>query len=334
MVHSLAPNSLNKVPRVLFVIPGEAEGASMIFAKRQVASLQKAGVIGKPFFLASRTSPLVLVKEWQRFRREIRTFSPDLIHAHFGTMTAFFCAIATKLPLVVTYRGSDLNPCPSTPWRSPAERLLSQIAALRARQIICVSDQLKGRLWWRKSRTTVIPTGVDTEIFYPRPRDEARSELGWRKEERVVLFNSGRKPMVKRLDMAQSAVEVARTICGDIHFVVLDGYVSPEVIPLTMNAADCLLMTSDWEGSPTVVQEALACNLPIVSVDVGDVRQRLVGIQPSMIVERDPNDIGRALAEVLMRGDRSNGHEAIQELSLDRIAALVMVIYQKAITEK
>lgn len=307
----------------------------MVFARRQIASLQEAGAITRSFFLGGRTSPLLLFQEAKRFRREITTFKPDLIHAHFGTITGFFCAMITSLPLVVTFRGSDLNPSPSMTWlRSATGRVLSQVAALRATQIICVSDQLKGRLWWQRNRTTVIPTGVDTDSFYPISRDEARNKLRWAKEEKIILFNAGREPMVKRLDLAQAAVTVAETLCGNIRCVVLDGHVEPKVVPTMMNAADCLLLTSDWEGSPTVVQEAIACDLPVVSVDAGDVRERLADVEPSRIVSRDPKEIGRALAEIVLEGKRSNGHRMVQNLSLNTIANDILSVYRAAIEDE
>jgi teichuronic acid biosynthesis glycosyltransferase TuaC len=342
MAHPVETRSVNaaafiqqpagKPLRVLSVIPAEAEGPSMIFVKRQVAALQDLGVINRPFFLSSRTSPAVLLREWRRLRRQIREFGPDLLHAHFGTMTAFFCMFSGRLPLVVTYRGSDLNPSAGiSRLRSGVGKLLSQIAALRASRIICVSEQLKGRLFWTKRRATVIPSGVDTRVFYPRPRDEARSELGWGTQERVVLFNAGRFPRVKRLDLAQAAVEVARGICGEIRFVVLEGYTDPEVVPTMMNGADCLLFTSDWEGSPNVVKEAMACNLPVVSVDVGDVRERLAMVSPSRIVARNPQPIGEALAEILAQGRRSNGYLAIPTLSQDKIVRDILSVYQETL---
>src|SRR5262249_21309276 len=148
-------------------------------------------------------------------------------------------------------------------------------------------------------------------------RDEARLRLGWGLDERVVLFNAGREPKVKRLDLARAAVEAARRRCGDIRFAVLDGYVDPKEIPTWMNAADCLLFTSDWEGAPTVIQEALACDLPIVSVNVGDVPERLQGVSPSCIVARDPEALGGALADILETRERSNGHTRSQRISLD-----------------
>ncbi|MFB3916901.1 MAG: glycosyltransferase [Terriglobales bacterium] len=322
------PASEGMPVRVLSVIPAGLSKASMIFARRQVASLQRVGVVCETFLLASRTSPPVLASEWKRLRRAIRSFRPDVLHSHYGTVTALLTALSTSIPLVVTYRGSDLNPDPSVScvlWS--ARRLLSELAALRAASIICVSAQLRDRLWWRKSRALVIPTGVDTEVFYPRPRTEARIQLGWGQDERVVLFNAGGHPSIKRLDLAQAAVDVARKLTGDIRFAVLNGDFAPEIIPLMMNAADCLLVTSDWEGSPTVVQEAMACNLPVVTVDVGDVRARLAEVSPTHIVERNPAEIGKAVADILNRGERSNGSTRIGEVSNAAIAEQLVSIY-------
>ena len=119
--------------------------------------------------------------------------------------------------------------------------LISEIASLLATRIICVSEELRQQLWWRKRIATVIPTGVDTDSFYPRGRSEARAQIGWPNHERVVLFNGAGPPLIKRPDLAQAAVDAARAICGDIRLVVLNGNIAPDSIPVMMSAADCLL---------------------------------------------------------------------------------------------
>src|SRR5262249_9314491 len=116
-----------------------------------------------------------------------------------------------------------------------------------------------------------------------------------------------------------------------LRFVVLNGDVAPNVIPAMMNASDCLLLTSDSEGSPVVVQEALACNLPVVSVDVGDVRERLRGIWPSQIVDRNPEEIGKAIAEVLKSGQRSNGRSTVRDISCAAVAERTIAVYRQAL---
>ena len=328
-----AARRTGRAPRVLAVIPGEPEGPLFIFAKRQVIALRAMGVTVRPFYLASRQQPVILAREWRRFLKELREFEPDLVHAHFGTVTAFMCAVSTSAPLVVTYRGSDLNPVPSiSQLRSRLGKLMSQLTALRATRVICVSEELRSRLWLRRHQATVIPNGVDVTEFHPRPQSEARAELGWQDDERVVLFNAGRHPKIKRLDLAEAAVGVARSLCGELRFVVLNGHQDPRQVPTLMNAADCLLVTSDFEGSPDIVKEAMACALPVVSVDVGDVRDRLANVQPSHIVPRSPDSLGRALAERLTCRQRSNGHEVVRaELTMERIAARVLDEYRAAL---
>ena len=322
----------SRVPRVLFVIPGESEGSNMIFARRQLAVLRRLGVPVDSFFLRSRVSPAVLLSERGRFRKQIRAFRPDVVHAQFGTMTAFFAIASSPVPVVITYRGSDLNPAPSVCWiRWATGVLLSQISALRARRIVCVSRELLGRLWWRSAVATVIPSGVDTSIFYPRGRDEARATLGWNSADRVILFSAGSSPKVKRIDLAERVVNVVRRTLPDVRFVVLDGTAAPAEMPLFLNAADCLLITSDYEGSPCIIQEALACNLPIVTVEVGDVRERLEGVSSSSIVQRDPEALGTAVVGALQRRERTNGHAIVQKISFDANALTLLNVYREAV---
>ncbi|HEV2198915.1 MAG TPA: glycosyltransferase [Bryobacteraceae bacterium] len=305
----------------------------MVFAHRQAAALVAQGHDVHLFHLRSRTSVVLLFGEFRRFRREIGVLSPHVVHAHFGTMTALFSALASGgVPLVITYQGSDLNPVPG----NAAERLraclgrgLSQIAALAAAQIVCVSGPLKRRLLWRRERAVVLPTGVDAEIFYPQSRAEARLRLGWEEDCPVILFNSGNGARVKRLDLAQAAVARAQRKRPEVRLEVLDGRLAPELVPSLMNAADCLLLTSDAEGSPTVVQEALASNLPIVSVDVGDVREWFQNVRRARVVERDPEALAEALLELLAQPERSDGRRKLDQFSTHGIATELSRIYRR-----
>ena len=108
------------------------------------------------------------------------------------------------------------------------------------------------------------------------------------------------------------------------------GEVPAGQVPLMMSAADCLLMTSDVEGSPNVVKEAMACSLPVVSVEVGDVVERLRDVQPSRIVGRNPEELGRAVVEILETNRRSNGREiAARELSEPAMVERVKAVYAR-----
>jgi len=330
---SVYKKSLTQDLRVLAVIPGdEADRSSMVFARRQVSALNEAGVATRIFFLSSRTSPKVLLQELRRFRETIREFDPHIVHSHFGTVTSLFCAIATKRPLVISFRGSDLNPTRNvSSLRSLMGRLFSQASMLRARHAICVSPQLRDRLWLKSRPVSVIFDGIDLSLFQPMPRDEARRRLGWSQEAKLIFFNLGGRPVGKRLPLAESAVSVARRTMPDVDLVAVSK-VDPERIPLYMNACDCLLLTSEWEGSPTVVKEALACNLPVVSVDVGDVTELLREVYPSTIVPADAEAIGHALIDILQGGIRSNGRSRACDMSEEITTARVIAIYEEILT--
>lgn len=315
--------------RILAVIPDGKNKNSMIFSYRQMHSLKTSSIDVDLFILKSRTSLKSLFFDMIAFRKKIAAFKPDIVHAQYGTMTSFFCAVITNKPLVVTFRGSDINPVSGqNAFLIGIKHLLSQLSTFRVGHIICVSQEMKERLWWASHKASVMPTGVDSSIFKPLEMKFARERLGLSSTDRIVLFNAGKAPLAKRLDLAEEAVEFVNTQYQHICFIKLYGNIEPDEMPYYYNAVDCLLLTSDNEGSPTMVQEALSCNCPVVSVDVGDVRDRLVGVRPSKIVKRDPVEIGNGIIEILRMSKRSNGRDLIQDISLEKQRGQLVSIYQ------
>lgn len=314
--------------KVLLVIPGPEGGGSMIFARRQAASLKKRGVEVQKFFLASRTHPGLLAREARRFTAVRRSFKPQLIHAHYGTMTAFFCAMLCPGPLVVTLRGSDLNPNPSVaPWRGRAGRLLTRLACMRARAVICVSQQLALDLGVARGRVVVLPDGVDLARFRPLERQQARRRLGWDLQQKVVLVSVGRNPGGKGLGLARQTLDMM----PQARLELLRGQVPPDQMPLWLSAADCLLITSRFEGSPDIVKEALACALPVVSVPVGDVSLRINGIPGCAVTRRDPAVLSQALARSLTAGRSAQGRRRIALLSEPAVGRRLLAVYRQAL---
>jgi teichuronic acid biosynthesis glycosyltransferase TuaC len=318
-------------PRVLAVVPGKRDDAhSMIFVRKQICSLAPHTAL-QDYYLESRLSPLGLLKGWRDIRNLIKQNRPDILHAHFGTVTAFLCATHARVPLVITYRGSDLNPDASVSrLRKILSTLMSQFAALRAKQIICVSPEIKRRLWWRKSSARVIPSGVDLGCFAPIDRAEARHKLSWPQTVPILLFAGRVHAEGKRFSLAQEAYEHARSLMPELQFKVAGGQTGHEDMPIYYSAADCMIFTSKHEGSPNVIKEALACNLPIVSVEVGDVRERLDGVYPSSIVADDPRQLGEKIAETIQFGVRSNGRKSAERVSEERVAQEILACYRSA----
>lgn len=304
----------------------------MIFAKRQIDSLNKLGITSFTFYLLSRLNPVTLFTEYLRFRKCIADFKPDIIHSHYGTMTAFFAALSNTKPFIISYYGSDLNFVRTENFFLEIFRkILSHVAALRATAIICVSDRLKQKLFWRKKIALVIPIGVDEDFFKPMNYSEARKRLNINADEKLILFYSNAP--VKRLDIAEKAEAIVKLQVPSARLKVLKGKVSPDDILLLLNACDCFLLCSDSEGSPAMVKEAMACNLPVVSTDVGDVKQNIEATSPKVITKQDPQKLAQGILEILKLNQRSNGREVLYQLQLTEksIAGRVMDIYNKVL---
>ena len=319
--------------RVLFVTPGELTGSHLPFVRREAEALRTAGILVDVYaFDNTRYSPAYLVTQVLDLRGAIRRMRPDVVHAQFGKFNALVAALAAlgRAPLVISFRGTDINRNTRySALRSAIGIAASQAAAFLADGLICVSREIRDKVKASSRRACLlVPTGVDLKTFVAGDRAAARRRLGFGADERIVLFNSGRNPAVKDPELAAQAFEDARRRIGDARLVVLDGSAAPDEIPHYMNAADVLLVTSRTEGSPTVVQEAMACNLPVVSVDVGDVRERLEGVKDCAVVARCPIALGMALAEVLRAPRRSDGRVHAKALGVDAIAARIAGFYR------
>jgi glycosyltransferase involved in cell wall biosynthesis len=178
----------------------------------------------------------------------------------------------------------------------------------------------------------VIPSGIDFELFRPIPQAEARHRLGWPQDERVVLFAGKPSMPRKRCNLAQNSVEVVnRTL--PTRFMTAWG-VPHRDMPVYINACDVLVLTSIHEGSPNVVKEALACNVPVVAVNVGDVAERLAGVEGCHICADDrPETIAAYLEQVLRCNQRINGREAVRHLDERVLTQQVIAVYNAIVSD-
>jgi glycosyltransferase involved in cell wall biosynthesis len=176
----------------------------------------------------------------------------------------------------------------------------------------------------------VLPNGVDLSWFRPLDKCEARFRLGWPREAPVILFNSSTSgnQSVKNISLARASVDLLSRSFPHATLQLMSGAGQDEVLWM-LNAADCLLVTSLHEGSPNIVKEAMACNLPVVSVPCGDVAERLKDTYPGKTCPYDHSALAQAMAEVLIAGGRSNGRAQLilQGLSAAAVAARLTKIY-------
>src|SRR6185312_15309721 len=167
----------------------------------------------------------------------------------------------------------------------------------------------------------------------PMPQAAARKKLGLDPRERLVLFVGRPNQARKRFWLAKQAVDLlnAHTPAR----LVVAWNVQHQQIPVYMNACDALVFTSMQEGSPNVIKEALACNLPVVSVPVGDVAMRLQGVAGCELCTDDrPATIAAALERVLQRGQRVAGCEAVQDLDDRTLTQEVLAIYRSVLAQR
>lgn len=320
----------SKIKKVLTVLPGKKESNSMVFVINEHNNLLKSGICSELFYLDFSRGIAGLFSQIKSLKKKIKFFKPDVIHAHYGSLNALVCSFVKRSPMVITFRGSDLNYSSKADGflRNLIQILFSNLAALRADKIICVSNNLKKKLFFGKSKATVITTGVNKSIFKPIERRVAREKLGWNNDEKVILFVGGSTPNVKRLDVAEDVAKIVKKEILNSRIEVLYGNVSFDKMPYYYNASDCLLFTSDNEGSPCSVQESLACNLPIISVDVGDVAEQIKGVKNCYIVERDKNLIAKKIINTLNLSIRSDGQKKVEMINSDEKIKEIIFIYQ------
>jgi glycosyltransferase involved in cell wall biosynthesis len=315
-------------------------GGPAVFIARQAEFLRREGVEVELFPFRAARNPGNYLAAWKEVRRRVRGGRYDLIHTQFGQ--SGLTALPKSVPLVVTFRGDDLEGIIGENGRYiPAGwllRFISRSVARRADAAIVVSEHMK-RYLPRSVTAHVIPSGIDFDLFRPEPRDAARRRLGLPTDQWLVLFVGNPSLARKRHNLAQQAVDIVNRSMATRLMI---GWELPHVqIAALMNACDALVCTSMQEGSPNAVKEALACNLPVVSVPVGDVPLRLQGIAGCELCPDDRVEtIARALGRVLRRGERIDGRSAVKHLDERLLTEQLLGIYrsvlpdQKAVADK
>lgn len=248
----------------------------------------------------------------------------DLVHATSGFVAPVGVA-QPKRPLVISFWGTDLL---GNYWGG-RYKYVCRYCAQKADAVIVMSEEMKNELG---CDAYVIPHGIDLEKFSSISMLDARRKLGWDENHHYILFPYNPKRTVKRYPLAKEIVEeVNDQVDTDVSLVVLTGEPHWKV-PIYMNAADVLLLTSKHEGSPNTVKEAMACNLPIVSTDVGDVRKRLQNSHSSNVCN-SKQDLINGTIEAIERKGRSNDREQVQDLSLNHMGKQIRSVYEDVIDE-
>ncbi len=265
--------------------------------------------------------------------RNLDSTDYDIIHAFFGS-SGFIANFQRNIPVITTFMGSDL--LGEYKINGKYDYLFSLItfitsffAQILSKKLISISKKLSKRIYYN-NKHKLIKLGVDSEHFQPIEMYEARKKLNWDDSILYVLFPAMKKRIIKRYDIAKEIIDKISIKHKSIKLISLDEPNMYPNIPLIMNACNAMIFVSIHEGSPCVVKEAMACNLPIFSFDIGDVNEYAGHLKPGHVAKN--NNKIELYEKLLLHlssdpNKRSNGRTKIEKLSWDIYAIEVEKIY-------
>lgn len=255
----------------------------------------------------------------------------DLIHAHYSYCGLVALLANTHKPIILSLMGSDLLGTPNEngkiKTRGKLDILLTKLVSRYVDHLIVKSDNMKDKLH-NNLKVSVVPNGVDISFFKPVDKLKMREELNLNNEDFIILFLGNPREKRKNFKLAESAVNLfkEKKLHQKINLVNPFGVAHGDVVKY-LNASDVLLVTSYWEGSPNVVKEAMACNLPIISVDAGDVKEIIRDTKNCFMVSYSSENICDKLEIVFNNRERSNGRLNIVHLTSEVISQKLISIY-------
>jgi teichuronic acid biosynthesis glycosyltransferase TuaC len=208
----------------------------------------------------------------RRLRKLLRKERFDLVHAHYG-LVGWCAQLAGAQPLVVSFHGTDVRHWIVGP--------LSRRLAWRADLVGAVSRNLFGSEGGRPGLpavpgSAVLPCGPDLGRFGRMPRAAARRELGLDPGGRFLFFPANPTRPEKRHDRA---AELASACNVEL---LTGGSIEPEQMALWINAANAVVVTSEYEGFGLAAIEALACDVPVLATPVGIAPYALTGVRGTL----------------------------------------------------
>jgi glycosyltransferase involved in cell wall biosynthesis len=240
-------------------------------------------------------------------------------------------------PVVASFMGDDLLGTVTADARySKKSAFVVHISQWLCQQVdaaIVKSEGMQKAVSVSEDNIFIIPNGVDFELFRPIPRAEARATLGWDLNSYYVLFGNNPQIPVKNFSLAQAAIERLRARGISAELVVANGLPQTTVVQY-INASNALILSSIAEGSPNIVKEAMACNVPVISTDVGDVSQIIGRTKGCSVCPSDPDALAIALEQAIQHMEPTTGRIDIAHLDRRVVAKQVIAIYEKVTSKK
>lgn len=268
-------------------------------------------------------------------RKKINDKKYDVIHVHFGlsTIVGYLsqCFRIKKIPIVVSLMGSDiLDNNKKTTIIKIVNSFAFWIIKNKSSHIIVKSNEMFNKINI-PAKTSIIPNGVDFNLFKPLDKKELQDELGWDKNVKHVLFAADPNRKVKNYELAKKSVLKIKRFKIEIHHLINESH--NNIVKL-MNASDIVILSSLFEGSPNVIKEAMACNKPIVSTNVGDVSSIMANTIGCFVTDNTINEFSSKIEYTLENHSVTNGRDQISYLKEGKIAEKIIGIYKNILNEK
>lgn len=309
------------------------------FVRDEADALRAAGAEVEVYFVNGRANKLNYARMPFGFFSRVRRRRYDVVHVHHS-----FCGLVATLqrrvPVVWTFHEGEISGDTTDALREqPIKRLaywkrMKRYVAGKVDAVVVVAEHLREPLG--RPDALWMPSGIDWKRFAPMDSADARRKLGLADGRRYVLFPAAPSRVEKRYDLARRGVDRLREMwpdTRDVELIALDN-VPHERVPLFMNASDVVLMTSAFEASPVTIREALACNVPVISTDVGDARVVTKDIVGCRIVEADADRIAEALRAALAGPRRVNGRDRMHAYALETVAQALLALYRRVIEKR
>lgn len=301
--------------KILFVSSGNTKNGISPIIKNQGESLKKEGLELEYFTIQGKGLKGYL-KSISKLREHLKENIYDIVHAHYW-LSAIVTSLAGAKPMVVSLMGDDVKAKRWFRWIIYFFHHLSW-----SKTIVKSKDMYDS---FGQKDVAIVPNGVDMSRFKSIDKNVALKETGWSRTKRHILFTSNPKRIEKNFKLAQDAFNLLEDDSLELHYLM---NIENEKIPYYYNASDVVILTSLWEGSPNAIKEAMACSVPIVSTDVGDVRSVISKTDGCYLSSFDAKEFASNIKKALAFGKRTTGKEDIAYIKSEVIAKKIINIYK------